>query len=614
MSRRVKRFLKWSFLTVVAALAVFLVPTLWFKPWSIDHFYMRTFLGFAVNHPSLMTGLGMLDGTPLDFYSDKLDDASPAGEKKDLEFAESQLRTLHSYKRDGMTATAGMSYDVMDWFLTDMTEGQKRFARHDYPVNQLHGFQSELPDFLINLHPMRKPVDLANYVKRLSKFGVAVDQTIEGLELRRQAGVIPPRWSLEKSLQQMREFRAHEPKDNPLYATLLPKLDTMKGLKPADREHHLAEVERQIRETVQPAWDRLIAATEKQLAVATDDDGVWKFADGADYYNYCLRHHTTTNLPADTIHAIGLDEVARIQAQMRAILAREGYPTADLAKSVQRAQKEPRFLYPANDSGRAQILADYRTILDDAKKRMPELFNVMPKAPLAVERVPPFRESGSAGAYYQRGSMDGKRPGTFYANLRDPNETTRPGMRTLAYHEGIPGHHFQLGIQQELKNVPFFRTLVPFTAYAEGWGLYAERLALEHGFQPTPYDSLGAYQAELFRAVRLVVDTGIHSQRWNRTRAITYMVANTGMDSSEVATEIERYIVNPGQACAYKVGQLEILRLRQHAMDALGERFDIKKFHDVVLTNGALPLALLERAVDEWITSERSTASARRSG
>jgi uncharacterized protein (DUF885 family) len=299
---------------------------------------------------------------------------------------------------------------------------------------------------------------------------------------------------------------------------------------------------------------------------------------------------------------------------MRDILRREGYPTGDLAKAVQKAQKEPRFVYPANDSGRAQILADYRAILDDAKQRVPKLFNVMPKSPLAVERVPPFREKGSAGAYYQRGSMDGKRPGTFYANLRDPNETTRPGMRTLAYHEGIPGHHFQLGIQQELKGVPFFRTLVPFTAYAEGWGLYAERVALENGFHPTPYDSLGAYQAELFRAVRLVVDTGIHRSRWTRAQAIAYMVANTGMDSSEVATEIERYIVNPGQACAYKVGQLEILRLRQHAMDALGERFDIKKFHDVVLTNGALPLALLERAVDDWIAAERSDASARRSG
>jgi uncharacterized protein (DUF885 family) len=431
MSRRVKRFLKWSFLTVVGALAVFLVPTIWFKPWSIDHFYLRTFIRFAAAHPSLMTGLGMLDGTPLDFYSDKLDDASPAGERKDLALAEGELKMLHSYKRDGMTAMAGMSYDVMDWFLTDMVEGQKQFARHDYPINQMSGFQSDLPDFVINLHPMRKPNDLETYVKRLSKFGIAVDQTIQGLELRRQAGVVPPSWSLEKSLVQMREFRAHAPKDNPLYATLLPKLDKMKGLKPADREKGLADVERQIEQTVQPAWDRLIAATEKQLAVATDDDGVWKFPDGAAYYDYCLKHHTTTNLPADTIHAIGLEEVARIQTQMRDILRREGYPTDDLANSVQRAQKEPRFRYANDDSGRAQILADYRAILDESKKRMPQLFNVMPKSPLAVERVPPFREKGAPGAYYQRGSMDGKRPGTFYANLFDPNETTRPGMRTL---------------------------------------------------------------------------------------------------------------------------------------------------------------------------------------
>jgi len=614
MSRRARRTLTVAGLLILGAAALWLVPTLWFRPWNIDVFYMRTLIQFSARHPSLMTGMGMLDGTPLDFYSDKLDDFSPAGARRDQAFLEKQVKLLHGYDRNRMTASTGLSYDVMDWFLDDQARSGREFMDYDFPVNQMNGFQSDLPDFLINLHPMKTPKDARNYVKRLSKFGLAVDQEIQGLELRLHDHILAPRWSLQKSLAQMQAFRALPPRENPLYATLEPKLDKMKGLKPADREQILTDVETQITNTVDPAWDRLIMATTRQLAAAGDDDGVWRLPNGDQYYAYCLRHHTTTDLPADTIHAIGLAEVARIQGQMRGILHREGYDPRDLAAAMQHLEKEPRFTYPDNDAGRDSILADYRAILDDANRRVPALFGRLPKAPLTVQRVPPFRENGSAGAYYQPGTLNGSRPGTFYANLRDPAETSRMGMRTLAYHEGIPGHHFQISIQQELKGVPFFRKLIPFTAFAEGWGLYAERVALENGFQPTPYDSLGAYQAELFRAVRLVVDTGIHRDRWTRQQAIDYMVANTGMDSSKVATEVERYIVNPGQACAYKVGQLDILRVRQRAMDALGPRFDLRRFHDVVLTNGSLPLSLLERVVDDWIASEQKAAGVRRSG
>jgi uncharacterized protein (DUF885 family) len=239
---------------------------------------------------------------------------------------------------------------------------------------------------------------------------------------------------------------------------------------------------------------------------------------------------------------------------------------------------------------------------------------VRPHAPLKVERVPAFTEATAPGAYYNSASMDGSRPGVFYANLRDPSETRRPDMRTLAYHEGIPGHHFQLSIQQELKDVAFFRKIIPFTAYTEGWGLYAEHLALEEGFHQDAYDSLGALGAELFRAVRLVVDTGIHAKHWTRQQAIDYMITNTGLDTAGVVSEIERYIVAPGQACAYKVGQLKILELRERARARLGDRFDIKKFHDVVLTNGALPLTLLERVVDDWIASEEKAAGVKAKG
>jgi uncharacterized protein (DUF885 family) len=260
------------------------------------------------------------------------------------------------------------------------------------------------------------------------------------------------------------------------------------------------------------------------------------------------------------------------------------------------------------------ILARYQAILDDANQRLGPLFGVRPKAHLEVKGVPEFKQATAAGAYYQGPSIDGKRPGVFYANLRDPKETHRPDMRTLAYHEGIPGHHFQLTIQSELKGVPFFRRIIPFTAYIEGWGLYAEHLACENGFQQDAYDSLGALQAEVFRAVRLVVDTGIHREQWTRRQAIDYMVHNTGMDSTQVVSEVERYIVDPGQACAYKVGQLDILRLREDAKARLGSRFDVRAFHDVVLSNGALPLSLLERVVDEWVHDELKKPSAQERG
>ena len=239
--------------------------------------------------------------------------------------------------------------------------------------------------------------------------------------------------------------------------------------------------------------------------------------------------------------------------------------------------------------------------MTDAEARLPELFGRLPKAAVTVERVPPFKEAGAAGAYYNPPSFDGSRPGTFYANLRDPREVQKFGMRTLTYHEAVPGHHLQLALSWEMEGLPFFRRVIPFTAYMEGWALYAERLALEQGWHPTPYDRLGAYQAEMFRAVRLVVDTGIHAKRWTRAQAFDYMLRNTGQPPGDVQAEIDRYIVMPGQACAYKIGQLEILALRHEAMQRLGERFDLRAFHDVVLGEGAVPLALLRRVVERWV-------------
>ncbi|HKQ58067.1 MAG TPA: DUF885 domain-containing protein [Candidatus Eisenbacteria bacterium] len=604
-----KRFLLGALAVLVVGGAVFLVPTLWFKPWSIDHFYGRVFIRYALRHPMMLTQLGMLDGTPLDFHSDKLDDFSVAFQEADAKFGREQLAILKSYDRSHMSPSQKLSAQVLEWFLTDAVNGE-RFMYSDYPVNQLFGAQSSLPDFMITTHPLKRPKDAENYVKRVERFGVAIDQVIGQLTVREKKGVIPPRFVLTKVLTEMRGFAGKPAKENVLYTHFAEKAPEIKKLDAAKRDALLARLDQAITGTVQPAYQRLIDTCAHLESVTTDDDGVWKLPEGDAFYAYCLRNRTTTDLPADSIHALGLREVDRIQSQMRGILAAKGYRGADLATTVNAVRAEPRFHYPEGDSGRAQILADYQTIIDDANGRVGALFNVRPKSGVKVERVPPFKEATAPGGYYNAPDMGGDRPGKFFANLRDPRETTKPGMRTLAYHEAIPGHHFQISIAQELKDVPFFRKVIPFTAYVEGWGLYAERLALEEGFHPTAFDSLGALQAELFRAVRLVVDTGIHHDHWTRQQAIDYMKQNTGMAETAVVTEVERYIVAPGQACAYKVGQLEILALRQRAKDKLGDRFDIKKFHDVVLTNGALPLGLLEQVVNEWIATEQASAKA----
>jgi len=588
---------------LVLALGLFIVPTVWFRPWSINHLYARIFLEFALRHPTLLTRIGMKG---LDLKGGELDDLSIAATRREAEWTERQLRILGEYDRSRMSPGQRTSTEVLDWFLSDQVEGN-RFLFMDYPVNQFVGVQSELPAFMIGSHPLRTRSEAENYLRRIERFGVAFDQILAGLRLREERKVVPPRFVITRVLAQTRAFVAVPPAQNALYTNFAAKIDSARGVSQAQRKEMLGRLERDIQTVVYPAYERLIGYLQDLEPRAGTNDGVWALPNGDAFYAHLLRSHTTTTMSADEIHALGLKEVARIQGEMRAILVAEHRDARDLGAALQELGKEPRFLYAANDSGRTQILADYQAILDEADRRVDSLFDVHPKARLRVKAVPAFMQATSAAAYYEPGSLDGGRPGTFFANLRDPHETPRWGMRTLAYHEGIPGHHFQGSIAQELTTLPMFRRFIPFTAYIEGWGLYAEQLALEHGFESDPYDRLGALNAELFRAARLVVDTGIHRKRWTREQAIEYMIRNTGVPEAKIVSEVERYIVMPGQACAYKVGELELLALRQHAIERLGPRFDLKRFHHVVLTNGALPLTILKRLVEDWIRSEEGS-------
>jgi uncharacterized protein (DUF885 family) len=413
---------------------------------------------------------------------------------------------------------------------------------------------------------------------------------------------------LEKAESGIQATVSPAPQDNPLVTTFVARMKNAQGLDAAEQASLAGEATEAVANGVYPAYARMTAALETQRPAAlTQAAGVGRLPDGAAYYALALKQMTTTDYTPEQVHALGLSEAARVSAEMDALLKSQGLSNGTVAERVQALHKDPRFLLPNTDEGRAQLLAKYQQILDEVNARMPEYFRTVPPEKLQVERVPTAAEDSTAGAYYQPAAMDGSRPGTFFVNLRDVGETATWTMKTLAYHEGIPGHHFQIATAMHLKGLPLIRQQTLYAAYAEGWALYAERFAAEIGmYKDDPFGDLGRLEAELFRAARLVVDTGLHAKDWTREQAIAYMVGTTGMNESEVITEVERYMGQPGQACAYKVGQLKILELRERAKAELGAKFDLKDFHAVVLENGGVPLTSLEELVNEWIARTKS--------
>lgn len=572
------------------------------RPWTVRGLHTRTFLGFALSGPELLTTLGILEKLGIHCHNARLSNASEAFADRQYRRIRRDLAILRSYPRASQAAATGLSTDIMDWFLDNQVRDET-WRYHDYPLNQMFGAQSQLPDFMMNIHPVTSALEGRNYVKRLSRFGIKLGQILDGLRIRQAKGIIPPRFVIQKVLEQMRAFIAHDARQHPLCTVFDGKLAKLPRLDAGRRQMLVDAVAIEITRTVYPAYQALIDYFDCLLAKATEDDGVWKLPAGQDYYAHCLRSSTTTAYTPEAVHATGLAEVERIEAQMRAIFASiDGSQVSEPTRRLAELGSDPRFQYPNDDAGRTACLAEYSRILDDMSARLDPYFAIKPKARLEVQRIPAFKEKTAPGAYYMIPDLGGARPGVFYANLRDMREVHRFGMKTLAYHEGIPGHHFQLALALEQRRLPLFRRLLPFTAYAEGWAMYAELLAREMGlYEDDPYSLLGSLDAELFRAVRLVVDTGIHHKRWTRAQAIEYMTAHSAQAPESVVSEIERYIVMPGQACAYKVGMIKIVELRERARARLGERFDIREFHAVILGNGAMPLELLDRQVDGYI-------------
>jgi uncharacterized protein (DUF885 family) len=512
-----------------------------------------------------------------------------------VELARKGLAELAKFDAARMSHDERISADLMRWQLQTLVDGEA-YEDYRFPLDQFNGPNVSLVNTLTVQHPMRTSADARNYVARLGQVRLRMEEAIAEAERLAAKRMIPPRFILRSTLAQLEHFIGTAPAANPLVAIFAQRSAAIEGLGAEEREALRAEAERIVGADVYPAWKKAIALLESLLPTANDDAGLWRFPGGDKAYAYDLRRFTTTKLAAQEIHQIGLREVARIEAEMEKVLARLGRTQGTLKERTDALERE--LAYPNNDAGRAAIMADIERILRDAEKRSVALFAETPKAPVIARPYPQFRWA-SAAASYSFPAPDGSRPGTFQMPLR-PSQLTRYGLRSLVYHETVPGHHFQIALEQENPALPRFRQLRAYgfiSAYGEGWALYAERLAAEAGWYESDDEGLlGELASELFRARRLVVDTGLHTKHWTREQAIAYGIG---------PSEVERYVVFPGQACSYMIGELKILELRERARRALGARYSPKEFHRAVLGTGTVPLELLEHEIDAYIGRTR---------
>ena len=542
-----------------------------------------------------------------DTNRDKLDDVSQLAMNEDAALQEAWLAEMRrDFDIDRLDPQTALSYRLYEFAAEDALTSHK-FANNEYVFQHMNGPHANLPAFMINYQTVKTVKDAQDYIARLNGFKTYMGQNVERAEAQFESGVSLPKFVYPKIAEASRNVITGAPfsdaKDSPLFADIKTKFSQL-DIEENEKESLIDAAKSALLSSVQPAYLDLLNMLERHEASASEDDGVWKLPNAEDYYAARLRHYTTTDMSAQDIHDIGLKEVARIQDEMREIMAQVNFD-GTLKEFFNFLRTDPQFTLPNTDEGRDSYIKEATEIIDEMKDKLDGLFITKPKADMIVKRVEPFRESTAFGAFYDRPAVDGSRPGTYYINLRDVKEQPIYLMQALAYHEGIPGHHMQLAIGMELEGLPKFRTLGGHTSYIEGWALYSEAIPKELGLYTDPYKDFGRLSMEIFRAARLVVDTGIHSKKWTREQAVQYYLDNIPNPEGDVRAEIDRYIVWPGQATAYKIGMLKIQALRKNAEDSLGEKFDIREFHDVVLANGSVPLKALEQLVDDWVKSKK---------
>ncbi|NKB37710.1 MAG: DUF885 family protein [Gammaproteobacteria bacterium] len=561
-------------------------------------FFEQAFTESLNRAPMYQSYLGIKD------QQDLWDDLSEEKAWQDIDVTMRQLARLKSeIDRGKLNEQTRISYDL---FVKNAENeiANFRWRHHNYPINQMHGWQSWIPSFLINIHRVSEKQDALDYISRLDGIAAVVTELIKKMDKREAMGIVPPLFVFPRVISDSENVLKGSPfEDSEEDSTLLSDFkDKVNALEITQLEKHVLidQAKNVLLDSVGPAYRSLIDRLKQQQKIATTDDGAWKLPNGDDFYNAALRNTTTTKLTAEEIHNIGLREVARIHEEMRSIMQEVGFK-GSLQDFFAFTRKDEQFYYPQSEQGRQAYLEKAKSIINTMKTRLDEMFITKPKADISVKAVEPFREKSAGKAFYQRGTPDGSRPGVYYANLYRMSDMPNYQMEALAYHEGIPGHHMQGSIASELEGIPRFRKFGHYTAYGEGWGLYSEYLPKEMGFYSDPYSDFGRLAMEIWRACRLVVDTGIHAKRWTREQAIEYLEENTPNPRGDIVKAIERYIVIPSQATAYKIGMNKILELRTMTEEILGEKFNLREFHDVVLRNGPLPLDMLEDSVKVWV-------------
>ncbi len=557
------------------------------------------FIAKMSRYPQSLTKLGLFEAIGITEHNAYLNNISRRSLFDALAINNDMLATLEQYPLDELSADQKNAHAVFCWQTRQAVMGEQ-FLMHEYFISQMWSPITDLTALFTQAHPLNNSQDVAYYLARLKCIPQVLQQAIERFEWQTDNNIKLPQFALQKVIAMLQQFLPQPVTEHIFYKRLASRLEI---LAIDGKEDLLAQAAAVLQHVVYPGYEAMLAALVRLQDQLTTNDGVWALPDGDEYYAYTLANHTTTDLTPEEICELGLREVTKIHQQMRGLLARLNFRSKDKSAIAlfREFAQAPEFYYANDEQGRQQCLDQYGVIMERCRKELYPLFDRKPRASVQMVATPKHEEEGRALAYYMRPSMDGSRPGMFFVNLRDMAEAPTYGMETLAVHEAEPGHHFQLSIEQEMAMHILRKITGSYTAYVEGWALYVEKLAYEEGFYSSPAAQLGHLQDELLRAARLVVDTGIHHRRWTREQAIDYMLQNTGCHPNEIVTEVERYFVMPGQACAYKIGQLKILELRQRLKDALGDQFDIRQFHNLVLELGACPLAMLEEAVDKYI-------------
>ena len=608
MIKKILKLMTRLLVIVVALFSIYLANLFLMKPYSIDHYLGKELVLGLVDSPEALTYVGILDRFNwLTKHNSRLSIPEENDLEEGIKELEKGIKTLYKYRDSSLTDVQKVTKKIAIFDLENNLKELKEFPYLDYPLNQIGGIHLNTIEFMSDMHPVRTKSEANDFIKRVELIRDVYEGTLKDLEKQANSGIYPPEFVYGHVINQLNDFINYSFEEHPLYTQFMMKV---KELNITDKEldDFDKRIKKAIEDSVTPGFKLLLGFMERTKKNANKNHGIWSQPGGDDYYKLRIRTYTTTDYTPEFIHQTGLSEVERITNRMREILTSLGYDTSkSVGQLMNELNENPDFLYADTPDRKEIIVNDYTEMVNEAIEVMTEYFHTMPKSDIVVKAVPEYSEQTAAGGYYQAPALDGSRPGVFYANLYDIKQTPTYSMRTLTYHEATPGHHHQIAHSLENESLTLYRRFGYGTsAFSEGWALYAEQLALEAGLAENPYDELGILQSEIFRAVRLVVDTGMHYKKWTREEAMKYMKSITGMSDTEVRVEIERYIVWPGQALSYKVGMLKMLELRDKAKNELGDKFNIKDFHSAVLDHGNPPLFIVEEMVNKMIEEAKS--------